>query len=65
LVIIKTYLRDVNQIKAKVYRAECMHRAFTIKDEYYPNSINVCTDINSYKLKTENRYWGFISHLFM
>jgi hypothetical protein len=56
LVIIKTYLRDVNQIKAKVYRAECMHRAFTIKDEYYPNSINVCADINSYKLKTENRY---------
>ncbi len=54
LIILKTYLRDKNQIEAKIGRAECLHRVFSMKDAPEPNATNVCIDIETYKIKSEN-----------
>lgn len=56
LIIFKTYLRDKNQIEAQKSRAECMHRVFNMKDAPYPDATNVCVDIISYKINSENWY---------
>ena len=49
LAILKTYLRDKNQIEAKTNRAECMHWAMS------SGAVNVCADIETYKIKSE--FW--------
>lgn len=56
LVILKTYLRDKNQIEAKTNRADCIHRALKMENSLSLQAFNVCIDIDSYKIKSEKRF---------
>lgn len=46
---LKTYFRDKNQIEAKTNRANCFHSAEKIN-----GNTNVCADISTYKIKSED-----------
>lgn len=51
LLVLETYLRDKNQINALTNRADCV-----IKSYNDAGIDNVCSDIESYKIKSENWY---------
>lgn len=54
LITLKTYLRDKNQIEVKTNRADCIHRALKMDNSLQLQAFNVCADIDSYKIKSEN-----------
>jgi hypothetical protein len=52
--VISVYFRDKNQIEAKIGRAECLHRIYLSGNINNIDILsNVCSDINTYKIKSE------------